>query len=361
MLLAMASSATNGRGIRRLEKLYLLIHGFCYAGRDWNRAAAQPNDPIRPYLARERACAEGWYSRLEELSEAEALVIIPAGREGPAADYYARAVSALGDRCFILDCPDCLEPEFWVSGSGDFDGSLLKEIETVFVHQQMAWNKEELHTALHCRACCRRFHASLEQRGYSFDPKTVRGEAWGASFDGCVTKYTLYLRRILGLSNAVDINFSLTVPDAAFLLNAAIRDCVLLDNRLRLFLFEAESQVVGLYTFTEHSLADQPSWVSLAMVPETATVRSKQGIRLWPRPEEYALPTATIGCYEPPQVVVQREDGVLQLPVSAGLVYRLAKAPAYLFMPSEMSYDDARSVLISAKFRRGSHGIQATA
>ena len=335
--------------MKRLDKLYFLIHGFCYACRDWGSASRQPDDQIRPYLAREKRCSEGWYSRLEELSETEALVIIPASREGPAADYYSEAVSILGDRCFMLDCVDCLEPQFWAEGGPDFYRSLLSEIESAFIQQQLSWNKEELHTALHCRACCQQFDAMLTQRGYSFDPTTVLAEGWGASFDGCVTKYTLNLQRILGLSNVVEIDFCMTVPDASFLLDTESSDCVSLDNGLRLFLFEDGNQIIGLYTFATHSLADQPAYVKLRVAPETVTVKSKQGIRLWPEPEAYSLPTAPLGCYEPSQVVVKYEDDGLQVPVNAGFVYRLAKAPAYVFVPSEIPRADIRDILNSAE------------
>lgn len=337
--------------MKRLDKLNFLIHGFCYACRDWGATPRQADDGLRPYLTREQKCAQGWYSRLADFSESEALVIVPGSRDGPAGDYYAAAHSRLGDRCFMLDCADCLEPQFWAGGGADHRLNLLREIEAAFVHQRLQWNKEELHTALHCRACCRQFDAMLTQRGFSFDRATVSAEAWGASFDGCVTKYTLNLRRMLGLSNIVEINFGMTVPDAPFLVDTLNCECVLLENALRLFLFADGRHTIGLYTFTAHSLADQPAYVKLAVAPETATVTSKQRIRLWPDPEANALPTAPLGCYEPSQVLVKYEAGRLHVPVSAGLVYRLAKAPAYVYMPNAIPYAEARAILTSAELR----------
>jgi hypothetical protein len=339
--------------MKRLEKLYFLIHGFCYAGMTCDRAPSQVDDRLQRYLARERMCAERWYARLGELSAAQALVVIPWGSGSPAADdFYASARAALGDRLFMLDCPDILAPEFWSSSAGDHGRArrLLAEIGTAFDHQQLAWNKEELYTTFHSYACSWQFQAMLAQRGFSFDPASVSAEAWGASFDGCVTKYTLNLRRILGLSNVVGIDFNLTVPDAYFLLDAVLRDClILLDNKLRLFLFECEQRFAGLYTFTEHSIADPLTNVILTVDAETIIVKSKQNIRLWPQPEEYRLRDVDPGYYEPPQTVVKRLANGLQLPVSSGVVYRLAKAPAYIFMPAEMPYAQARSILASAK------------
>ena len=142
---------------------------------------------------------------------------------------------------------------------------------------------------------------------------------------------------MLGLSKVVGIDFDLTVPDAFFLLGASLRDCVLLDDGVRLFLFEHESQFIGLYTLTEHSLAHEPAYVTLPAEPATFTVKSKQGIRLWPQPEEYVLRNVPEGYDEPPQVVVTPVADGLRIPVSAEVVYRLAKAPAYVFVPPEMS------------------------
>lgn len=337
--------------MKRLNKLHFMIHGFCYACQNPEPALSRPDARVHPYLAREKKCAGSWRARLKELADDEALAIIPAGREGPAEDFHNEALSIIGDRCFMLDCADCLEQEFWTGGNIDFRAGLLDELAKAFSRQQFSWNKEELHTALHCSACSRSFKAMLTQRGYSYDPALVHAEGWGASFDGCVTKYTLNLRRMLGLSNVIGINFGMTVPDASFLLDAALADCVLLDNGLRLFILEVEKQVVGLYTFTSHSLADQPAFARLKLAAETTVVRSKQGIRLWPEPEPYSLPTAPMGCFEPPQIVVKYEDGCIHLPVSAGFVYRLAKAPAYVFMPREMPYTDARVILTSAELR----------
>jgi len=329
--------------VKPLVEIYFLIHGFCYAGAEKGPPRAQR------YFARESVCVKRWYARLEAFPENAALAIIPAGRTGPAAAYYAAASLALGDRFFMLDAPDCHAEEFW--SAGDPDGSLLSEIRAALVYQRMAWNKEELYDALHAHACCRKLRAMLQERDFHFDRGTVRTEVWGESFDGCVTKYSLNLRRMLGLSEVVRIEFDLTVPDAFFLLDAALRDCVLLDGGVRLFLFEHESQFVGLYTMTEHSLANEPAYVTLPAEPGTFTVKSKQGIRLWPQPEEYVLRNVPEGYGEPPQVVVTHAADGLRIPVSAGVVYRLAKAPAYVFVPREMSYADARSILTSARLQ----------
>ena len=83
--------------------------------------------------------------------------------------------------------------------------------------------------------------------------------------------------------------------------------------------------------------------------PGQLEVRSKQGLRLWPGPETYHLPSAPVECYEPPLTVVTADAGEIRVPVSAGMVYRLAKAPAYIFAPPGMSDAEFRGILTAAE------------
>jgi hypothetical protein len=336
------------RHMKQLDRFYFMIHGFCWACIAANTPSRQPEDWMLPYLEREQRCATGWYLRLATIGEQEALVVIPFGPTHAANDFYSRASAVLGDRFFMLDAPDCLSPNYWDNLNQDSRQDVSRELSAAFTYQGYAWNKEELHTALHACACSRQFTGQLAQRDYYFDATAVSAEAWGASFEGCVTKYSLNLQRILGLSNVIDINYGLTVPDAAFLL--PINDCetVLLDSGLRLYILSSGGQTVGLYTFTAHSPGDQPARVKLAVAPGILAVRSKQGIRLWPDPAANDLPSAPLGCYEPSQQVVQYGDGNLQVPISAGVVYRLAKAPAYVIVPESLSRAYARAILSGA-------------
>ena len=222
------------------------------------------------------------------------------------------------------------------------DGSAL-------VGQGDRWNKEELLTSLHAVACCLRLSAMLSERGFVLDPDSLSAEGWGASFEGCVTKYTLNIRRLLSLSHAIQIRPEMTVPDTFFLLGAVGSETMMLENGLRLYLFQLPDQWAALYTRTSHSLAEGAASVRLAVDPDQVTVRSKQGIRLWPEPEPYHLPDAPAGCYEPPTQVVRFDEGRLCVPVSAGFVYRLAKAPAYLFAASGTTRADFLDVLMHAE------------
>ena len=335
--------------MQQLTQLTFLVHAFCYACWESGGKAWAADDPRRPFLAREQRCAAAWSAGLAALPADAALVVVPGSQTGPAGAFYAAARAALGDRLFLLDSPDCHAPAFWTAGDAAHRQALADDVAAALVGQQMDWNKEELHTGLHSHACARQFATLLAARGYTCLPATVAATAWGASFDGCVTKYTLYLRRLLGLARPIEIVPELTVPDAAFLLDTTGGETVWLANGLRLFLFTVGGQTVGLYTFGGHTLAAPPACVTLPVAPDVLTVRSKQGTRLWPNPEIYELPAAPLGYREPPQVVVRHAAGRLHVPVSAGLVYRLAKAPAYVFAPPAMAPAAARDLLVSAE------------
>ncbi len=337
--------------LKKLERLHFLIHGFCYAEMAYGRDPDTLGDSFTRCLERENKCAEKWRSQLAGFAGTEGLAIIPwpGTRVGPASAYNELAVSILGDRCFILDCPDCLTPEFWLEEDQGFTQAVLAELQAAFVQQGLKCNKEEIVTDLHCLACCRRLETLLRERRYTLDRTTVSMDGWGASFEGCVTKYSLTLRRMLGLTHAIEIDYGLTVPDAAFLVSIVECECFSLAGGLRLYLFTDDGRSIALYTLTSHSLADSPVHVRLPLGRGSVTVRSKQGIRLWPQPEAYLLAGAPLEYQEPAQQVVTVEHGSLSVPASAGFVYRLAKAPAYLFAPPGMSHAEFREILLSAE------------
>lgn len=310
--------------MKRIDRLHFLVHGFCYA----EISFGSDDGRFKPYLERERVCAEQWRARLRAFAPSEALAVIPwpGQSRGPSVDYLAFAASVLCDRCFVLDCA---APQPPAVSSGDT-------------------NREEYDTALHADACCRQLKQLLTERGYEFDPKTVSAEGWGASFEGCVTKYTLNIRRVLGLANAIAIPFELTVPDAVFLLDAVCVESALLQEDLRLFVFRKGDQWFALFTGTTETLGAPARRVRLEDGADHLIIQSKQGIRLWPDPEPYQLQDVPPEYQEPPQSVVKGERDHLDIPISAGYVYRLAKAPAYVFAAPGVPPDEFRRTLIGA-------------
>ena len=338
--------------MKMLKRLTFLIHGFCHSEMDFQNVNPAGRATIRPFLEREIRCAEQWRARVRSLAPDEGLAIITwtHGDKGPAIEYEHLARSVLGDRCFILDAPRPLEASFWTPPENDFRDGVFKELQDAWVNQGNQWNKEELDTALHSLACCHQLKMTMRKRGLDFDPASLHAAAWGATFEGCVLKFSLNFRRLLGLAQPIEIDLDLVVPDARFLLAAGDGETHMLhNNHLRLFLFRAERQSIGFFSATSYSCADKAQFVKLPVDPEQVTVLSKQGIRLWPQPEPYHLPGAGVGCYEPPQELVHRKNGFLQVPVAAGLVWRLAKAPAYVFSAPGTSHEEFRDQLLRAE------------
>jgi hypothetical protein len=348
--LAQAPEKTGGKA-RQIDKIYFLIHSFCYADMACDKNESGLDEEFKRYLAHENKCALEWRSLLHDLKDNEALVIIPWNNKktGPVSEYDASATSLLGDRCFILDCAGPFDTTFWQDTTGSFNKAVVNEFRSAMAFQQEQWNKEEMYTSLHSVACCRQLDSMMKKRGYYYDKGTVKAESWGASFDGCVTKYSGSLQRILGLTNIISINFAMTVPDAAFLLGDVTSECIILKNGLRLFIFRNGKQTFALYTSVSHSMENLVTYAGLRINPQQVTVKSKRGIRLWPDAEEYCLQGVPAGYFEPPQDLIKYKSDRLYVPVSFGFVYRLAKAPAYIFADPEMSYSEFKDILTKAE------------
>lgn len=335
-----------------LRQLYFLIHGLCYSGMAYRQPARADEAGFRYFFDLEKQRIERWRSSIRDLPADAGLVIVPwlHGGCGPAAEFEAFATDALGGRCFILDATMPRENAFWREDCPEFVSGVFQEFRDACLGQGYDWNKEELSTALHSRACALRLLDRMQSRGYEFDPAAVQAMAWGASFEGCVSKYSGNLRRLLGLGHAMEIEFEMTVPDAAFLLRATRCERVPLGPNICLFLFCFEGPPAALFLRTSVSLADRLLWAKMPPTPHPVKVMSKQEGRLWPQPAEDKTPVRDIGHHEPPQELVTAVEGRLRLPVSSGMVYRLAKAPFYIFAGPDMSLEEFRAWLLAAAF-----------
>ena len=223
-----------------------------------------------------------WRAALPAIPEDGALCIVTTHGSipGPAVEFEALAKSILGDRLFVLDAPQFYEPSFWTWAAGR-EKKFLDQLKAACLGQNSGWNKEELDTSMQALACVAKFQTLMEQCGMELHPQPI-AEAWGASFDGCVLKYSLNFRRLLGLGEPIEIVFDKTVPDAAFLLDIESCETHHLPAGLRLFLFRAKSgQSIGLFTGTAYSVGDILQFVDLYL-SMPVTVVSKQEIRYGP-------------------------------------------------------------------------------
>lgn len=59
----------------------------------------------------------------------------------------------------------------------------------------------------------------LEQfraRGYAFDPRTLAGEGWGQSFEGCLPRWAGGIAAAIGMPRGIPMRYEMTFPDAPF-------------------------------------------------------------------------------------------------------------------------------------------------
>ncbi|MDA1141123.1 MAG: hypothetical protein O3B01_21355 [Planctomycetota bacterium] len=318
-----------------LNRLVFLIHPFCYAG-------VKRDEPAWQFARREQKCAEFWLNEARELGNDAALVLIPSRINGhPLTEKFVEDLdAAIGSRCIPLRCPYPSTPGFWDIVAQETE-EVVGDLRGAFLTQQESWSREELSTGLHCRGCVAMLVGELKSRNLALEPGTLIAEAWGESFDGCVTKYSLNIRRLLGLANVIEIDFQRSVPDASFLLEAELVGRFELGADLRLFQFIiGGGKPAALFVRTSESPGDPAMRVHVPIDPGRVSVTTKQCGRLWPLPVEDRTPWPKTGPRESPQELVQSADGGMIVPVSSGMVYRLAKAPAYIMAEDGMPEDE---------------------
>lgn len=344
-----AKTSTFTRPIQQIDTIYFLIHGLCYSEMNAGKTAAPLDVTTLNYLAREQQCATAWRKKITQMTGNELLVEIPwcIRPIGPLHQLNAFADSVLGDHFLLLDAADGSSSLFWQKTDTSFSNQILAEFRDTLVKETAEWNKEELFTKLHVLNCCKLLWQLLAERYFQIDPHQVTAIAWGASYEGCVTKYSLHLRRFLHLSKPIHIDFDLTVPDALFLLKATELDNQLLKDDLGVVFFQNGDNIFAHYYLTALPVHDNPVFIETFVSEKQVFILSKQGIRLWPDPEPYHIPQAPAGYYEPPQKVIRFQNHKLLSPVSFGYVYRLAKAPVFLFPDSSLSVAEWRHILLT--------------
>jgi hypothetical protein len=188
----------------------------------------------------------------------------------------------------------------------------------------------------------------MNDRSYGL-PDTVSMEGWGAAFEGCVMKYCGNLTRVLDLRRPIEVEYEMSVPDAGFLLRVDRWERLALDRNLRCFLFEAKGRLYGLLAHTVESVGHCPLLAEIPLDPGTTRVLDKSGARLWPEPCEDGLPRSELGYREPMQSLVEEFSGGLRIPVNGGLVYRRAKAPAYVLPERHMKWEEFKGIMAKAR------------
>ena len=82
----------------------------------------------------------------------------------------------------------------------------------------------ELYLAPPTNAVGREVASKLAARGLKYDPRTVTTQAWGQSTEGCVQWFASHFAVGLGLRHGFPLQYSLTFPDAPFMMRGEFRE-----------------------------------------------------------------------------------------------------------------------------------------
>lgn len=328
--------------MKTLSQLILITHPMAY-----HQFAAQAW--ARPWIAAERRAATRWYDACAKLPGDAAMATVGCYKANPAdmESVCVRAREILGDRAIALQEPEYLHPDHWQGLSRDDEAAMFEDLRIALLRQGEAWNKEEMETLFHSRACVRRLRSELAGRGMRIDTNT-RLLGWGVEFEGCTAKYALAFRELLGLASPPELDLTMCVPGARFMLTAKSPERIALPIGVTLYLADTRRGPAALFLDDLGTLRHAARRLRLPITLVDVTVRTKQNSRLWPEPQLDRRRVGPPGYHELSQSLVTRDDAGITVPVCSGMVYRLAKAPAYTFAPPGMTRDAFREHLLAA-------------
>ena len=328
--------------MKTLSQLILITHPMAY-----HQLAAQKW--ARPWIAAEQRAAKRWYAACAKLPVNAAVAIVGCYKANPAdmESVCAKMREVLGDRTVVLQEPEYLHPDHWQGLSREDEAARFDDLRLALLNQRDAWNKEEMETFFHSRRCVRRLCNELESRGMSIDAST-RLLGWGVEFEGCTAKYALALRELLGLASPPELDLTMCVPGARFMLAARSPERIALPIGVTIYLADTRHGPAALFLDDLGTLRHAARRVRLPLALAAGVVRTKQNGRLWPEPQVDRRKPGPPGCHEMMQKLVTCDDAGLVVPVCSGMVYRLAKAPAYLFAPPGMPREAFRRHLLAA-------------
>jgi len=99
------------------------------------------------------------------------------------------------------------------------------------------WLPYEIWSSNNARYWSEGLKKELAKLDLTYEPDNLNLVLSGAQWAGCITKYSIFMSKYLGLTRPADININLT-PDVGFPFKATFRERIGLDRHVQLFLFE---------------------------------------------------------------------------------------------------------------------------
>lgn len=268
-----------------IKKIYFMIHPFCYRV---PRPAGYPDTPEGrgrwdQYVAYEKETSQRWFQKIAAMGPKDALVVC-AARVGCPKDLREFAEAHLGPRAVVIeDYLDAPGSDLREQLSPKAKMELGEELLAMFWRYGSGWTAQSSYLTVVARGWTARCQQIFQQRGLTFDPKTVRAEGWGESFEGCVANYCRYLGTYFELANSVEDDFGMTVPDAPFLLTAKFLERVPLAHDVRLYLWAAaDGQLVALFQNAKATVGAPALYAQFPLRGLNIEIRNKRNSQLWP-------------------------------------------------------------------------------
>lgn len=321
-----------------VRRLTFLVHPCCYAA-SLGVPSHMPREHWERYHAHELAVLPRWYAGLEGMDESDLVVYHPCYQSAEEQALAEHSRRHLGFHFLTLSGREV----------GHTDGippptmaALAPEITAAFrVRGKYTWSVHDLRIAIFSRHYAQDLLALLAERGISLDTGQLALQAWGESFEGCVTTWSTMVPHYLGCSSRVEIPYEKTVPDTFFLLSSAYQGRTPLDHDTALYLYQdASGQSIAHYKRERVTLTDPSFYAELDLPSDSVAVLDNRGRELLPVGGEL-IPTV------PPSLVRRTTTG-LQVMVASG---RGRGGEGPLFYPREAALFIASHDIGSEEFR----------
>lgn len=296
-----------------IDKIYFMVHPITYA-EPYEKILSQRPDlderHLKWFWEREREVRPKQDALIRNLGEHEALVLYPIGPKAIMSQIEAFARCRLGSRCIVLPTGRSILGSIgrgaWAHIEEKIKAEIADDIARMVARYMYDWQSREVKTIILSRLYADYITRGFHDANLQFDPQKVKAEAFGESFDGCVTTWTNMTASYLGLANPVEKNYELSVPDLAFLMTADFVERISLGNHISLYLWEdADGAPIGLFAKGSYRSFDPRFFAVFPLDGWHVSVKTSLDREVWP-----------IGGEQNP--AVRLEEGNIHVPVHTG-------------------------------------------
>lgn len=264
----------------RVRRLTFLVHPGCYAP-GLERPERLSAAVWARYQAGEQAALQRWYQAIDAMDETDAMVYHPCYASAQTESLLQAARCRLGSRLVTVrgrevHHADGIPPATLAA--------LAPEITAAFRRRApYSWSGHDLRMAVFSRHYAADLVAALREHDVELDLAALQLRAWGESFEGCVTTWTTMIPPYLGTQARVEIDYDMTVPDTAWLLDCTYVGRWPLADDIALYLFRTPQGHGVAHYKRERITLDEPSaYARLALPPAGLIVRDQHGRELLP-------------------------------------------------------------------------------